>query len=262
MSNESTSRTLVITLLVTIVCSVLVSFSVVYLRPRQELNKEADRKRNILMAIGIKASADEVDEKFKVITPFVVDIVTGEQSEIITPENYDTSRLEKDAANIIVLNKNNDIAGIKKILRYQMIYLVKAESVVQNIILPVYGKGLWSTMYGFLALESDAQTIKGLTFYEHGETPGLGGEVDNPKWKALWPGKKISDDLENVRIEIIKGHAETSDDDAQYKVDGISGATLTSRGVGNLVRFWAGKDGYGKYLTSLIQGQKSKGGTR
>jgi len=262
MSNESTSRTLVITLLVTIVCSVLVSFSVVYLRPRQDLNKEMDRKRNILMAIGIKASADEVDEKFKVITPFVLDIVTGEQSEIITPENYDTNRLEKDSANIIFLNKSNDIAGIKKILRYQMIYLVKAEDVVQNIILPVYGKGLWSTMYGFLALESDAQTIKGLTFYEHGETPGLGGEVDNPKWKALWPGKKISDDLENVRIEIIKGQAETNDDDAKYKVDGISGATLTSRGVGNLVRFWAGKDGYGKYLTNLIQEQKLKGGTR
>ena len=76
---------------------------------------------------------------------------------------------------------------------------------VLAIILPVEGKGLWSTLYGFIALAPDTRTIEGITFYEHGETPGLGGEVDNPSWKALWPGRKAFDEDWEPAIEVIKG---------------------------------------------------------
>ena len=102
---------------------------------------------------------------------------------------------------------------------------------------------LWSTLYGFLALDARTFEIQGITFYQHGETPGLGGEIDNPKWKALWPGKRAFDENMNPVIEVVKGQAS-----ADNEVDGLSGATMTSRGVTNLLRFWLGENGYGPYL--------------
>jgi len=115
------------------------------------------------------------------------------------------------------------------------------------VVLPVEGKGLWSTLYGFLALDKDVNTIKGLTFYQHGETPGLGGEVDNPKWKALWPGRKAFGDDGQPKIAVIKGQAGPVAEDP-YQVDGLSGATITARGVSHLVQFWLGTHGFGPYL--------------
>jgi Na+-transporting NADH:ubiquinone oxidoreductase subunit C len=103
-------------------------------------------------------------------------------------------------------------------------------------------------------LEEDYNTVAGLGFYEHGETPGLGGEVDNPKWKGLWPGKEIYDDGE-VAIQLVKGNVDSSTPGAVNKVDGLSGATLTSRGVSNLLQFWMGALGYQEFLRNLRQGE-------
>ena len=132
--------------------------------------------------------------------------------------------------------------------------MVEHDGELDKIILPVRGAGLWSTLYGFLALENDLNTVAGLGFYEHGETPGLGGEVDNPKWKALWPGKEVYDDGQ-VAIELIKGSVDASTRNAENKVDGLSGATLTSRGVSNLVQFWMGDNGYKLFLKNLRAGE-------
>jgi Na+-transporting NADH:ubiquinone oxidoreductase subunit C len=115
------------------------------------------------------------------------------------------------------------------------------------LILPIEGKGLWSTLYGFLALAPDTKTIEGLTFYEHGETPGLGGEIDNPRWKGLWKDRVAFDDEGNPEIEVIKGAAGPPDTDP-HRVDGLSGATLTGRGVTHLIQFWLSNDGYGPFL--------------
>jgi Na+-transporting NADH:ubiquinone oxidoreductase subunit C len=108
-------------------------------------------------------------------------------------------------------------------------------------------------LYGFVALESDANTIAGLGFYEHGETPGLGGEVDNPRWKALWEGKRAYRDGQ-VAINVAKGAVNPQSSGANWQVDGLSGATLTSRGVSNLVQFWLGAEGFQPYLTNLRGG--------
>ena len=118
------------------------------------------------------------------------------------------------------------------------------------VVLPVEGKGLWSTLYGFVALKPDIKTIAGITFYEHGEKPGLGGEVDNPSWKAKWPGKRAFDDNWTPKIMVVKGQAKD-----EYGVDGLSGATITSRGVGNLLQFWLGADGFGTYLKNFREGR-------
>jgi len=104
-----------------------------------------------------------------------------------------------------------------------------------------------------LALAPDMNTVKSFSFYQHGETPGLGGEVDNPAWKALWPGKKIYDDGE-PKIQVIKGHVEPDTPGAKYKVDGLSGATLTGNGVTNLLHYWLGHNGYQPLLTRLKNG--------
>ena len=104
-------------------------------------------------------------------------------------------------------------------------------------------------MKGFLAVDADGKTVRGLTFYEQGETPGLGGEVEADWWKTLWSDpkfpKKIYDPDGNVAIQVIKGRAEKTD---PYAIDGLSGATITSRGVTNIVRFWFGPEGFKPFL--------------
>ena len=156
-----------------------------------------------------------------------------------------------------LIPSSEDIAQLKRMPKYMAVYFVKEDGEIKEIILPIYGKGLWSTMYGFMALDSDLQTIRGFTFYEHGETPGLGGEVDNPNWKKIWKGKKAFDEEWNVKIEVIKGRVDPSSDNAKYQIDGLSGSTLTTRGVDNLVKFWLGDNGYGPFLEKTERESKN-----
>jgi Na+-transporting NADH:ubiquinone oxidoreductase subunit C len=129
------------------------------------------------------------------------------------------------------------------------VYLVKGEDgAVSQYIFPVYGKGLWSTLYGFIALQRDLQTVNGITFYEHGETPGLGGEVDNPVWKASWSGKLALTPTGEPQIDVIKGKVDAGTLQPERKVDGLSGATITSVGVEGLVNYWLGPDAFGPFI--------------
>ena len=124
---------------------------------------------------------------------------------------------------------------------------------LQQLILPVHGKGLWSTMYGFVSLASDLTTVRGFSFYEHGETPGLGGEIDNPNWKQQWQGKRIYGENGELRIEVVKGTVDKNDPNAVFKADGLAGSTLTARGVDNLLKYWLGEDGYQPFLERLAK---------
>jgi Na+-transporting NADH:ubiquinone oxidoreductase subunit C len=151
----------------------------------------------------------------------------------------------------INIDDKDDIASIGRRANYAPVYILKEGDAIKQVVLPVHGYGLWSTLYGFLALEGDFNTVRGLRFYEQAETPGLGGEVDNPKWRAQWAGKKIFDADGNVEIRVIRGHVEPNTANAEYKVDGLSGATLTSNGVTNLLQFWLGDQGFGPYLKKM-----------
>lgn len=261
MSVEGTKKTIGVALAVSLVCSVLVSVSVVSLKPLQERNKKLERIKNILAAGGLLHQETAIDKIYEErINPKVINLETGEflpeesYGKELSPDSFDVKKLAKDLQYGKVLSSKRDLAQIKSIPRYMVIYMVVEEGRTEKIILPIYGRGLWSTMYGFIALDSDLKTIQGFTFYEHGETPGLGGEVDNPLWKAMWKGKHAFDNEWNVKIEVIKGRVDRTSSKAIYQVDGLSGSTITTRGVNNLVRFWLGEDGYGPFLKKLREG--------
>lgn len=254
-NNEGLGRVLTVALALCIVCSVVVSAAAVVLKPQQQANKTRDLKRNILMAAGLYDANMSVEEQFERVTTRVVNIETGEYTSEINPEGFDQRAAAKDPSTSVRLSAEEDMAKIIRQAKYSLVYLVNDdEGELDKIILPVHGYGLWSTLYGFVALESDMNTIVGLGFYEHGETPGLGGEVDNPRWKALWEGKKAFRDGE-VAISVIKGAVSPESPSADWQVDGLSGATLTSKGVHNLVQFWLGENGFAPYLENLRKGE-------
>lgn len=258
MANDSVGRTFGVALGVCLVCSVLVSVAAVSLRPIQAVNKALDKKRNILMAAGfIKpgevVGGERIEELYKNVDPRVVDLATGEYADV-DPASFDQRTEAKDLAASVAIPTKEDYGGIKRRAQRASVYLVSQRGRVRKVIIPVHGKGLWSTLYGFIALDvKDINTVRGLVYYEHGETPGLGGEVDNPNWKALWDGKRVFDESGAMRIEVIKGKVVQGRPETVHQVDGLSGATITSRGVSNMLRYWLGEGGYGKYLAKLKQ---------
>ncbi len=255
MSNDSIQKTLTVAFLLCIVCSVIVSTAAVVLKPSQEANKALDQKRNILAAAGMLEEGRSVEEQFAAINTRVVDLRTGRFTDEVDAEKYDQRKAGRDPAASDALSKDEDTASIFRREHYALVYVVEDEQgEIDKIILPIRGAALWGQMYGFIALEGDANTVAGLGFYEHKETPGLGGEVDNPRWKGLWPGKRVFRDGE-VAIDVIKGTVNPSAPGADYQVDGLAGATLTTRGVSNLVQFWLGDNGFSPFLNNLKSGE-------
>lgn len=259
-ANDSVKRTLSTALVLCVVCAVMVSVAAVALKPRQDANKLMDRNRNILAAAGlydpsIHTTADVAD-LFAQFTPRIVGLDEGRflsETEIrdlgIDLNTYDPRRAANDPRYSRALSKAEDQANIKRQLRYPMVYVMERGDRIESLILPISGYGLWGILHGFIALEGDGNTVTGIGFYEHKETPGLGAEVDNPDWKALWPGKQIYGAEGDVALTITRGSGS-----GDSEVDGLAGATLTSRGVQNLIRFWMGEAGFGPFLRSLAQG--------
>jgi Na+-transporting NADH:ubiquinone oxidoreductase subunit C len=243
---------------VCVACSLLVSTTAVVLKERQLANQLYAKQVKILAVSGLvedgsKPSQDEVNTLFE--TRIESRILNTETNEIATdshiddPLVYDQLKASKDPAQSYKVDANN--AKVARIPTYIPIYIIKNEDgSTNNLVLPVEGMGLWGTLYGFVSLDKDIETIRGLTFYKHKETPGLGAEVDNPSWKAKWPGRKVYDEEGVPQIGVIKGPAGTPEE-APFDVDGLAGATLTSNGVTNLLRFWLGEKGFGPYLASF-----------
>lgn len=177
-----------------------------------------------------------------------VELKTGAVTETAVAEEY----IAANKGSCETLNAEDNIAKISCLPKYRKVFTVYKDNVVDRIILNVEGKGLWSTLYGFLALSKDGATINGLTFYQHGETPGLGGEVDNPKWKKQWVGEQAYNNG-TPHIDVVKGSA-PSGVTTDGKLDGLSGATLTANGVESLLNFWLGEHGYGPYVKTLSKG--------
>ncbi len=259
MANKDTiARTVTVALVLCVVCSIVVSTAAVMLRPAQKANKAADIKRNILAAADMLEEGKPLAEQFSSVEAKIVDLSTGEYSTDVDVNTYDQLKASKDPALSKDLPADIDIASLNRREKYAKVYVVKGENGrVDRVILPIRGYGLWSTLKGFIALEGDFNTVIGLGYYEHGETPGLGGEVDNPRWKSLWEGKEVYDGDGNVVLSVIKGTVDPSSPNAEHKVDGLSGATLTSNGVDNMIKFWLGENGYKPYLTKLWNGGAS-----
>lgn len=260
MSNrkESTVRTLAVALVVCLVCSVFVAGAAVALKSTQVENKELDKQRSILAIAGLgdaDLSSKQVKALYKErIVAKVVDLESGTFSDAYDANTFDPLKAAKDPKLSDALPGEQDIASIKRRERFTTVYLVEKDGQLDTLILPVRGYGLWSTLYGFMALKGDLNTVVGMGFYQHAETPGLGGEVDNPKWKALWPGKTLFDEEGKLAVDIIKGNVDSQSPKATHQVDGLAGATLTSNGVENLLRFWLGQKGFGPFITNLRNG--------
>lgn len=238
------------------VCAVFVSSAAVLLEERQDVNKLLDKKKNVLQAAGLmgakeKIPAEEVEQRFAKFRPVVIDLATGEEAPDIDPETFDQKKAKKDPARSREAPSNRSL--VKRLPHHALVFEKLDEGgQLEMVVIPVEGYGLWSTLYGFLALDTDTRTVRGLAYYEHGETPGLGGEVENARWKALWPGRKALDESYVPKIEVIKGAAGKPEEDP-YRVDGLSGATITSRGVTNMMALWLGEEGFAPYLEKVRQ---------
>ena len=244
MNRDSITNTFVVSGLLCIICSVLVSAAAVGLKQKQTLNKELNQKKNILEVCKIAYTPNSIDTLFEDnIQSRLVDLRTGQYVDKTENGNLtvDTYSLKK------VLQTDNTIleidpAGLGGIRENHAVVFLYPEK--NQVIIPIRGRGLWSTLFGYISLAEDASTVSGITFYDHRETPGLGGEVDNPDWKAQWTGKGAIKDGQVV-IEVTKQGQVT---DSSRQVDGMAGATITTQGVHRLVRFWLGAQGFGKYL--------------
>ena len=252
---DSVRNTLTVAIGLSLICSILVASTAVMLKPRQDRNEELYRQRIILEVASLMEPGADIGELFSTIESYMVDLETGEYIDSIDPNTFDANAAAGDPETGITIPADMDIANVKRRARYAPVYLVRDGSIIEQIILPVYGSGLWATMYGYLSLENDGVTIAGLRFYAHGETPGLGDQIDRPDWRDLWIGKQLGDPGGDPRIEVIRGVVpdDGGSGDSRFQVDGMSGATLTGRGVSNLVRYWTGPHGFGPYLEQFSQ---------
>lgn len=280
-NKDSISNTLKVAGTLCIVCSLLVSATAIGLRSMQKNNAVLDKKKNILQVAGftpaevkamtpdkIESFFDGRDEELE-IEDIVINLETG---KVIEEENldaalegakaedvkeFDQEKIAKAVGDGLAVKVDVSKIGLKTHEKFSHVYIVKnkKKGQVSRYVFPVKGKGLWSTLMGFLAVSEDFKKIEGLTFYSHAETPGLGGEVDNPKWKKLWEGRLIyTEDGDLADKYVVKG---SPDPDNRNAVDGLSGATITSDGVSDLVRYWLSEDGFGKFMEVRAE-QKEK----
>lgn len=249
-NNDSISKTLFVVIALSLVCSIIVSTAAIGLRDKQIANAKLDKQTKILEVSGIDAEGNVGDLYAEYIEPRLVDFQSGEFVSGDASE-YDQRVASNDPDRSVRLPADEDVAKIIRRADKGVVYLVKEGEQVSRVILPIHGNGLWSMMYAFVAVETDGNTVSGITYYEQGETPGLGGEVENPRWRAQFEGKKLFDEDFNPAIRVVKGGAPAG---SEHGVDALSGATLTSNGVQNTFNFWLGDMGFGPFLKNVREG--------
>jgi Na+-transporting NADH:ubiquinone oxidoreductase subunit C len=257
-NKDSLGNTIFISVVVCLVCSVFVSAANVLLKPTHALNRELDQKENILRAAGVlppgrdtTADGRGIQELFEDFTVKAVDLETGRFIDDFDLNGYDAVRMSKDPAHSRALTEEEDIVTIRRRENIGLVYLKNNEAGLEKLVIPVRGYGLWGTLFGYLAIDKDLTTVSGLGFYDHKETPGLGGEVDNPVWKAKWPGVKLFDADGAPAVRLVKTPSPADVPEKVHEVDALSGSTFTTRGVQNLVNFWTGDLGYGPLIQNL-----------
>ena len=252
LDKDTPLGTLMVAAVLCLVSSVAVSTAAVMLKPLQERNKTQAMHADILKVAGLSAEGKNIEALFEeqIITR-LVNLETGEYVEDVDPLSFDQRAAARDPQQSTSVPPDQDIASIKRRANYAPVYLVGDGDSPERIILPVHGYGLWSTLYGLLALDSEGNTIKGIIFYEQAETAGLGAEITNPDWQAQWSGKQVFDASGAVQFKLVKGGVDSASAAAQYEVDALSGATLTSNGVTHLMRYWMSDQGFGPYLAKL-----------
>lgn len=249
-NNDSIKKTLFVVIALSLVCSIIVSTAAVGLRDKQKANAVLDKQSKIVEMAGLQAEGSVPELFAQYIEPRLVDFDSGDFVEG-DAATYDQRKAAKVPAESIKLTAEQDKAKILRRANTGVVYLVKNGDEISKVIIPIHGNGLWSMMYAFVAVETDGNTVSGITYYEQGETPGLGGEVENPSWRAQFVGKKLFDENHQPAIKIVKGGAPAG---SEHGVDGLSGATLTSNGVQHTFDFWLGDMGFGPFLAKVRDG--------
>ncbi len=243
-STDSFMRTVIVAVVLCLVCSIIVSSAAVLLKEKQLNNASLDKKKNVLVAANLLHADTDIETAFANIEQKFVDLSSGRFVKVDNPTSFNQRKAAKVVETSVAIE--NDPAGIGRRSKIVPVYLVRNGDKVETIILPIHGKGLFSTLYGFIALEGDKQTIVGLKFYEQGETPGLGGEVENPRWLALWKGKKLMNQKGQPALKLVKSIPAN-----EFEVDALSGATMTTRGLQNMLDYWLSEQGFGPFLARL-----------
>jgi Na+-transporting NADH:ubiquinone oxidoreductase subunit C len=256
MNNDSPVKAFLVVLIVAVVCSSLVSAAVVILRPIQLNNQLLDRSRNIMQLTGLLSEGVETDDEemlalYKSLDTRIVDIDQGLFDNTVNTDTFDKRRAASNPELSVVVPAEYDQANLGRRSRYAPVYLVWQDDELNRIILPIRGAAMWSTLYGYLALEADLNTVSAATFYEHAETPGLGDQITRPDWLAQWQGRQIYDAQGELRFAVSTGQVQPGSLAAQHEVDALTGATVTADAVTALVHYWLGPHGYKPLLDHL-----------
>ncbi len=254
--NRDARRSLAVLAGVALVCAILVSVSTTTLRPIQERNEALQRYRNVVALTGLVDQNADDNTIFEVVEQLdarVVDLGTGEFAAEVDPASIDTRSAINDLESSTAIPAAEDVARLGRRANHEVVYLVWQDQELRRVIFPISGQGMWSTMYGFIALENDLNTIAAVSFYEQAETAGLGDQIENPGWQTQWQGRKLFGDGGDLRFRISSGNVSPSSAAAAYEVDGLTGATITGNGVTNLVRYWFSSHGYGAFLSKISE---------
>ena len=256
MSGESPLRTLMVVFTVALVCSILVSVSAIGLRPIQLQNELIERYRNIVMLTGLTEEGQDLSDEeilaaVEQLDIRVVNLDTGAFEPDLDPDDVNSRSAVNDPERSTEIATEEDLARLGRRAIHEVVYLVRVGDGIERVILPIHGQAMWSTLYGFLALESDLNTIAAVTFYEQAETAGLGDQITHSSWQAEWQGREMFGGGGTVLFRVASGNVEPGSRAARHEVDGLSGATVTANAVTSLIRFWFGPNGYGPFLDSL-----------
>ena len=253
---DSPLKALIMVLAVSLACSILVSTASITLKPIQLLNQKVERSRHIVALTGLvpadKAlSNDEILKAVEQLDVRVFNIGTGEFDDSIDPEQFDARAAVNNPELSVAIPSADDLARLGRRAQHAIVYLVWEADELKRIILPIHGQGMWSTLYGMLALEADLNTIAAVTFYEQGETAGLGDQITRPDWQAKWQSRQLVNDQGKVAFRVAAGSVAEGSAAARHQVDAMSGATVTGDSVTRLIEFWFGSAGYQTFLSNL-----------
>lgn len=251
-------------IVICVACSLLIAGTALSLKDLQDKNAEVDMKLNVLKAAGL-VTADESLTQEEVLSRFEAKVT----AKVVDITNGDI--VDKDVASLTKYALTADIYKMKKDPELRPVYLVGDEA-DQTTIIPIAGKGLWGTVYGFLALAPDFKTVRNVTFRAPKETPGLGAECETSKFRELFPGKVVLDGEGKPAFQVARGPASpmtcTQVPGVNHCVDGMSGATLTGNGISEMVtramggaeseryaeKYGEAKGGYGAYFAKNRKG--------
>ncbi len=249
LPNESRTKTLAMAFLVSAVCALMVSGATVLLRPIQAANRAAEEQARIEALVrGVPGMADLLEQSGGSLSTVVIDLDNGRAAADVTAATLEATLA--DTQNWTTLEQGADLAGLGQRPDYAQVFLLRQGEAISLVLLPMTGQGYGGRIDAILAVEGDMNTIAGIAITQHSETPGLGGRIEDPSWQASFPGTQLHDDAGNLRFATARGEAS-----GIHQVDGITGATRTTRGISNMVNFWLGPDGYGPLLRAIERGE-------